>query len=190
VHAPLPEPSTRSSSAQGAGLPNRRPPGPPLTPHPASADRLLPSGWTDEQYIARFLEEFGATEAAPTVFRDKTGDAVVIGRELFKNAKTGALKVSQRGHTRELMLLADALKDPDEVWVRLEWQYAQGKAVVRRRYIGRFQVEGEPVVALAVFEVGSDGWTGITTFAPDAANPSYLDSLRLGLDCTNVTNCQ
>ena len=82
------------------------------------------------------------------------GDGVVVGRDLFTNAKTGALKVSKRGHARELLLLADALKEPDEVWVRLEWQYAQNKAVVRRRYISRFQVDGEAVPALAVFEVG------------------------------------
>lgn len=181
AYDPLPEPGTRSSSAQGAGLPNRRPPGPLPKPRPASADRLLPSGQTEQQYMERFLEEFGATDAAPAVFRDKTGDAVVIGRELFTNAKTGALKVSKRGHARELLLLADALKEPDEIWVRLEWQYAQGKAVVRRRYIGRLQVEGESVPALAVFEVGSDGWAGITTFAPDASNPEYLEQLRLGV---------
>lgn len=130
--------------------------------------------------MERFLEEFGATEAAPIVFRDKTGYAVVIIRELFTNAKTGALNISKRGHAREL-LLTDALKDPDKVWMLLEWQYAQGKAVVRRRYIGRFQVAGEPVAALAVFEVGSDGWAGITKFTPDAGNPEYLEQLRLGV---------
>ncbi|MCS5517676.1 PBECR2 nuclease fold domain-containing protein [Pseudomonas qingdaonensis] len=115
------------------------------------------------------------------VFRDKVGDGVVIGRDLFTSAKTGALKVRKRGHARELLLLADALKEPDEVWVRLEWQYAQNKAVVRRRYISRFQVDGESVPALAVFEVGSDGWDRITTFAPDADNPEYLEQLRLGV---------
>jgi hypothetical protein len=178
---PLPEPGSRSSSAQGAGLPNRRPPAPLPEPRTASADRLLPSGLTDQEYVGRFLSEFGASDAAPAVFKDVTGDAVVIGRDLFTSAKTGALKVSKRGHARELLLLADALKEPDEVWVRLEWQYAQNKAVVRRRYISRFQVEGEPVPALAVFEVGSDGWDGITTFAPDADNPEYLERLRLGV---------
>ncbi len=181
AYDPLPEPGTRTSSAQGAGLPNRRPLGPLPNPRPASADRLLSSGLTDQQYMTHFLEEFGATEDAPVVFRDTAGDAVVIGRELFTNAKTGALKVGKPGHSRELLLLADALKEPDEVWVRLEWQYAQNKAVARRRYISRFHVEGKEVPALAVFEVGSDGWAGITTFAPGADKADYLDSLRLGV---------
>lgn len=182
AYDPLPEPAPGAkSSTTAAGLPNRRPPGALPPPRPAKADRLLPAGLADEEYMARFLGEFGATEATPAVFRDVTGDAVVIGRELFTNAKTGALKVAKRGHARELLLLADALKAPDEVWVRLEWQYALNKAVVRRRYISRFQVAGEAVPALAVFEVGSDGWAGITTFAPDANNPDYLDQLRLGV---------
>lgn len=52
---------------------------------------------------------------------------------------------------------------------------------MRRRYISRFQVEGEPMPLLAVFEVGSDGWAGVTTSAPDAGNPEYLEQLRLGV---------
>ncbi|SDI83724.1 Phage Mu protein F like protein [Pseudomonas flavescens] len=178
---PLPDPTGRASSATGAGLPNRQPSAALPPPRPAKAERLLPEGLEDEQYLSRFLDEFGATAEQPAVFRDVTGDAVVIGREMFTNTKTGKLKISKRGHARELLLLADALKSPDEVWVRLEWQYAQSKAVVRRRYISRFNVEGEPVPALAVFEVGDDGWDGITTFAPDAKDPDYLERLRLGV---------
>ncbi|VXC72134.1 Phage Mu protein F like protein [Pseudomonas sp. 8Z] len=179
---PLPEPTPGAkSSATAAGLPNRRPQAPLPPARKASAERMLPAGLSDEQYMARFLAEFGATPEAPAVFKDVTGDAVVIGRELFTQAKTGKLKVGKPGHSRELLLLADALKSPDEVWVRLEWMYAQNKAVVRRRYISRFDVAGEPLPALAVFEVGDDGWDGITTFAPNADNPEYLEQLRLGV---------
>ncbi|MNE75914.1 hypothetical protein D3C80_1721150 [compost metagenome] len=65
--------------------------------------------------------------------------------------------------------------------MRLEWLYAKNKAVVRRRYISRYQIDGEPVPALSVFEVGDDGWAGITTFSPDANNPDYLEHLRIGV---------
>ena len=77
----------------------------------------MPEGMADEEYVGRFLEEFGATKDSPAVFRDKVGDSVVIGRGLFSDAKQGALKVSGR----HLLLLADALQEPDEIWVRLEW---------------------------------------------------------------------
>lgn len=56
AHDALPEPGARSSSGQSAGLPNRSPPGSLPKPRPTSADRLLPSGQTDEQYMARFQE--------------------------------------------------------------------------------------------------------------------------------------
>lgn len=182
AYDPLPEPVPGAkSSGTASGLPNRRPPGALPPARTASADRLLPDGLTDEQYMARFLDEFGATETTPAVFRDVTGDAVVIGRELFTQAKTGKLKIGKRGHSRELLLLADALKSPDEVWVRLEWMYALNRAVVRRRYISRVEIEGQTVPALAVFEVGDDGWAGITTFSPDAQDPAYLEQLRLGV---------
>ena len=57
-----------------------------------------------------------------------------------------------------------ALLHPDEIWARLVWLYDQGKAVLRRRYIARFAVEGQDMPAVAVFEQGSDGWSGVTTF--------------------------
>ncbi|SDA18147.1 Phage Mu protein F like protein [Pseudomonas sp. NFPP10] len=178
---PLPDPGSRASSVQGAGLPNRRAPGALPPAREMAADRLLPSGLSDVEYVDRFLAEFGAAERAPVVFKDVTGDAVVVGRDLFTSAKTGALKIRKRGHARELLLLADAIKDPDEVWVRLEWLYSQNRAVVRRRYISRYQVDGEPVPALSVFEVGDDGWDGVTTFSPDANDPDYLEQLRIGV---------
>ncbi|VVN72559.1 hypothetical protein PS726_00499 [Pseudomonas fluorescens] len=181
AYDPLPEPGARSSSVQGSGLPNKRPPGALPPAREVSADKLLPEGLPDQTYVERFLAEFGASDAAPVLFKDVTGDAVVVSRELFTSAKTGALKIKKRGHARELLLLAEAIKDPDEVWVRLEWLYAKNKAVVRRRYISRYQIDGESVPALSVFEVGDDGWDGITTFSPDANNPDYLEHLRIGV---------
>ena len=137
----------------------------------------MPEGLADEEYVGRFLDEFGATEASPAVFRDKVGDSVVIGRGLFPDAKEGALKVSGR----HLLLLADALQEPDEVWVRLEWLAEQNKAVLRRRYISRLELDGETVPALAVFEVGPDGWDGVTTLAQAGSDPEYLEQLRIGV---------
>lgn len=181
AHDPLPAPGAHTSPVPSAGLPNRRPPGSLPTPRPAPASRLMPEGLADEEYVGQFLGEFGAAEDSPVVFRDKAGDGLVIGRGLFTDAKSGALKVGERGQARELLLLADALKEPDEVWARLEWQSEQNKAVVRRRYIRRFELDGQAVPALAVFEVGSDGWAGMTTLAPAGSDPQYLEQLRIGV---------
>ncbi|MNY39522.1 hypothetical protein D3C86_1742070 [compost metagenome] len=79
---------------------------------------------------------------------------------------------------RYLPLLAQALLAPDEIWVRLEWLYAVNRAVVRRRYVARFAVEGEDVPALVVFETGADGWFGVTAFQGRSQN---VDDWRVGV---------
>lgn len=179
AHDPLPELASKPASAHGAGLPNRRPSDLLPSPRSVPASQLLPSGLTDDAYVDRFLSEFGATQTAPALFKDVTGDAVVIGRDMFTVKRTGQLKVQKRGREQTLLLVAQALREPDEVWVRLEWMYALQKAVVRRRYLARFEVEGKAAPALAVFEVGDDGWDGVTGFVADSEN--YLDDLRLGV---------
>jgi len=182
AYDPLPQPVPGAKySATTAGLPNRRLPDAMPSPRTVLANRVLPEGLTDQQYLDEFLGEFGATESAPAVFKDVVGDAVVIGRGMFSNTPTGPLLIKRSGVARELPLLADTLKAPDEVWVRLEWLEGQSKAVVRRRYLRRFKNEDKPTSALAVFEVGDDGWAGVSSFVPEADSPEYLQQLRLGV---------
>lgn len=150
-------------SAGGNGLPNLRPQKPLPPPRAVSSDLLLPPGQPPEEYVKAFLEPLGGTLAQPSIVRDVIGERLVVGKELFQDAK-GDWKVAKRGREVFLPLLAQALLHPDEIWVRLEWLYALKKAVVRRRYIARFAVEGEELPALAVFELGTDGWSGVTTF--------------------------
>ncbi|OCG27958.1 hypothetical protein A9G45_13380 [Gilliamella sp. HK2] len=144
-----------------------------------SKNRLLEKGLTEEDYANIFLNEFGATLTNPAIFKDVAGDALVIGKQLFTVSKTGELKVTKRDREQFLLLLADSLKLPDEIWTRMEYFDHLQKSVVRRRYISRFMIDGEVKPMLAVFEVGDDGWLGVTTFAPD--NPEYLEQLRVGV---------
>lgn len=173
----LPAPS--AAAAPPVGLPNRQPTGPLPSPRTIPAKRLLPANVPDSQAVTQFLGEFGATDAAPAVFRDVTGEALVIGREMFNGAKTGAIALAQQVNARELPLLAEAIKTPDEIWARLEWQPDQGKAVLRRRYLAHVQVKGKADPAVAVFDQGADGWTGVTGFVDDSER--YLEALRLGV---------
>lgn len=142
-------------------------------------NRLLEKGLTEEDYANIFLNEFGATLTKSAIFKDVAGDALVIGKQLFTVSKTSELKITKRGREQFLLLLADSLKQPDEIWTRMEYFDHLQKSVVRRRYISRFMIDGEVKPMLAVFEVGDDGWLGVTTFAPD--NPDYLEQLRVGV---------
>ena len=142
------------------------------------ASDLLPPGLEPVRYVEEYLARFGATPESPVIVRDVIGERLVIGMELFTKAD-GTLKVMKRGREQFLPLLARALLDPDEIWARVEWLYPQQKAVVRRRYIARFEVEGHDTPALVVFELGADGWTGVTTFP--GASQSADDDWRVGV---------
>lgn len=165
-----------TGSAGGPGVPNTEPLAPLPAPRPFSTAQLLPAGLSEAEYAEAFLGAFGATLETPAVWRDVVGEALVIGRALFTTARTGALKADKYGRGQFMPLLVQTLQSPDEVWVRLEWNMARKEAMVRRRYIARFQVEGEEKPGLAVFEWGPDGWDGVTTFPPDE-----VDSLRVGV---------
>ena len=150
-------------SAGGHGLPNRRPLKPLPPPRPMSPEQLLPVGLAPEEYVRAFLAPLGGGLDRSTIVPDMIGERLVVGKELFQTAK-GEWKVLKLGRERFLPLLAQALLQPDEIWARMEWMYALNKAVVRRRYVARFSVEGQEIPALVVFEYGEGGWSGITAF--------------------------
>lgn len=165
--------------APAPGLPNRVATDPLPPPRPFEAERLLPENLTDLEYAQRYLQAFGATLDQPAITRDVLGERLVMGKELFIERKSGELKANKNGRGKWLPLLAMALQSPDEVWARLEWLGAVGQAVVRRRYVARFQVADTHVPAVAVFEIGADGWLGVTTFAPH--QDEYLETVRQGI---------
>lgn len=149
--------------AGGNGLPNLRPNDALPPPRALPASWLLPKGQPDADYVQAFLDEFGATPEAPAIFSDAIGERLVIGDGLFRDP-AGVSKADKRGRGPWMKVLAAALHDPDEIWARLEWLGAAGRVAVRRRYVARFQVEGETTPTLAVFERGEDGWWDVTTF--------------------------
>ncbi|QIM62990.1 hypothetical protein A1D29_06625 [Pasteurellaceae bacterium Orientalotternb1] len=161
--------------------PDRTPLARPLPkPKTVSANKLLPLEQPDSYYIEQFLEEFGTTVDSPTIFEDVMGESLVISSSLF-TSRSGHSKVKKRGRERYLRLLAEAIQQPDEIWVRAEYHHLQNLLIVRRRYIARFEIEGEKgnVPTLAVFDVGKEGWEGVTTFAAD--NDEYLEQVRRGV---------
>lgn len=148
---------------------------PPPRTVPASA--LLPAGLPPQAYVDAFTQAF---DNQPT-FTDVTGEILLIGDDLFRNIR-GELKVTKRGRERFMHLLAMTIKDPDEIWMTFERHYAKAADVVRRRYVARFAIEGETKPVLGVFELGRDGWRGVTGYqAETELETSFmLNELRKG----------
>ena len=136
-----------------------------VRPRVAPATRLLPDDLPEDQYIDSFLAEFGAASGDRfKVFEDVAGTPLMISDELFRDGK-GELKVKKRGRQRYILLLADTIKTPDEIWEG--WGKFGNKEVLRRRYIARWKVDGEETDTLAVYETGPQGWVGVTAFNVD-----------------------
>jgi hypothetical protein len=162
-------PAHISGATSGPGVSNRLPDEPLPTARPSPVPLLdladIPASEQPAAMAKAFLEPFGATLDEPVIFTDAVGERVVIGNELFtKGGRDVLSKIDKQGRGKYMAMLAEALRDPDEIWVRLEWYYREKVAVVRRRYVTRFVVDGHDQPLLAVFERGDNGWTGTTTF--------------------------
>jgi SPP1 gp7 family putative phage head morphogenesis protein len=157
------------------------------TPEKYAAADLLPANATPEEYAAAFLDEFGATPGKPVVFKDKAGDPLTIDESLFQD-KDGNWKADKHDRGRFMKLLAHAVKNPDEIWLRWEESRDQpGKWLLKRRYIKSLEIESQDGLqfGLSVFELGQDGWSGSTAMMaqPDRSEASrkrYIEKQRDG----------
>lgn len=166
-----------------------RPPVPTAKRMPQSA--LNPKGMDPEAAVSQYLDVFGATLEQGAVFEDVTGTPITVSRALFTagaDKQNGPFKwlasPGKGARIEDLNLLAYTLAEPDEVW----WHWApdwspegrkEGRWRLKRRYVKLFKMDGTHARAgMAIFEWGSDGWTGTTTFRPDTIE--YLDKIRLG----------
>ena len=135
----------------------------------------LPDGLTEEEYVRRFLAEFGADIEHPVRFREVAGNDVVISADLFRDA-AGNWKVGKRGRARLLPLLAETIRDPDEIWLSVD-EKRDGSVLIDRRYIRYDREKGLYVV----FEWNwrTFAWEGVTAFPPDKMK--HLESARRGV---------
>lgn len=159
-----------------------------IAPEKYPANILLARKAEPEYYATQFLEKFGATIDSPIVFKDVTGEPLVIDVSLFKDG-AGDWKSDKDGRGQYMLLLADAVKKPDEIWLR--WEESRdypGKWLLKRRYIKSFEVEGENGThyGLTVFEFNKSGWSGSTAMManPDRsqeARERYIEKQRDGV---------
>lgn len=165
----VPQPRDEGPTPPTPGLPTRPASDPLPAPRAVPASQILDEDMLDTDAIKRFLRPFGATPEQPAVFRGVGGEAMVIGKEMFDASADGELVIRQPDLEKKwLLLVSEALQQPAEVWVRLEWIEALRKAVVRRRYLASFQVEGEDAPVQVVVESDANGWATSTSNTPES----------------------
>ena len=97
----------------------------------------------------------------------------------------GSWKVLKSDRGRYVKILAENVKNPDEIWFDWRRDLKTGKWNLRRRYLSRFDLDGGQESCLTVFKVARTGWRQVTNFAPRAgtdkdAQDTYLRKQRRG----------
>jgi SPP1 gp7 family putative phage head morphogenesis protein len=129
-------------------------------------------GWTDEDYAAAFLAEFGAGIGTPLVAENVLGDALVISDGLFRDANGRiAIDPAQAPHLRRI---ADTLKNPAEVW--LTWAQQNGRVRLVERYMGIYEDKKQQTLVTVDF-LGDSWHAGI---ASDKSEIAAADKRRAG----------
>jgi hypothetical protein len=121
--------------------------------------KLLTDGQTPEDYVRAFLKPFGADIDRAVLFEDKSGTKIPVSDLLFRN-RHGELKALKRNRHRVMSMMAEALLDPDEIWMGVARKVESGDLVVDRRYI---RVDPKTAMQI-VFEIGEKTWEAVTSF--------------------------
>lgn len=133
---------------------------------------VLPAGEKPEDYARSFLRQFGGDLGKTVLWRDAAGHALPISESLFRT-HDGKWKIAKRGRETQVLRMAEALIDPDEIWA--QWARGHnGKPTLMRAYLRR----APGGLGFALFEWARQGWYGTTAFPPDRED--YLERQRRG----------
>lgn len=147
------------------------------------SSKPMAQGLPPQDYAAEFLRAFGIEPGEALLWQDAAGGHVVISDQLFRRPD-GSWKTDKRGHGNYAPLLAEAILDPDEIWLGV-------REVPDDRFPGyvdlmmtRRYVRVDPDTALfSLFEIGRRAWGGVTGYASfTRAKPDfrYIDTQRVG----------
>lgn len=143
----------------------------------------LAEGLPSEDYVRAFLEPFGATLGKSVLWEDRAGTRIPISEELFR-ARDGSWKLHKRGRDIYAPLFAEAIIDPDEVWLGLRTKELDGFPGYEDWAITRRYIRADPQTGVyAVFDLGRRWWEATTVFAPrNRSKPdfNYLHRQRAG----------
>ena len=150
---------------------------PPMPPaRTVEASRLTdPIGKTDDQLIDMFIAEF----EGEIILKDKIGEPILISKDFFFDFRTGRHKLDQKLRKKAILLFADTIKNPDEIWWSWEYHEFEQRYKLIRRYFAQFNVEGIAAPIMIAFETSKDGWKGLTAFRPRKVD--YLKKQRGGV---------
>ena len=153
----------------------------PAIPDAANEDR---GGFdnTAHEAVSQFLAQFGIRDLeGETLFQDVAGHLVAVSADLFRD-RTGQPKVEKRGRLAIVPYAAQAIIDPDEIWLQVRSDQA-GRLSVARTYIRVAEIDGVLQGIVAGFELAGKWWEPITVYIagrPKGPDVRALNSRRSG----------
>jgi SPP1 gp7 family putative phage head morphogenesis protein len=154
-------------------------------PRERSSALLVAKDVPQQVIIDLFIDSFGVRNSSGAVnFTDVLGQPVVIDESFFfRGGARGddtTEKLIDSDRRKNIRLMAEALRDPDEIWY--QWQEVNTKTGTRwritRRYITRFTIDGKIRPIVVILDIGPTGWKGISAIA--ASNKNYARNSRGG----------
>jgi len=125
---------------------------------------------TAEAYVRAFLEPFGADIGSAVRWEDKTGTHIPISDAFFRS-RDGGWKIDKRGRARFAPLMAEALLDPDEIWLGVAAKPDPVRPDVPEYLLDRRYIRLDPELGIiAVMEVGRKWWEPVTIYDPSKKN--------------------
>lgn len=152
---------------------------PPMRPATvAGADRLLDRDLPAQTYVDHFLGEFGLSSERNGYFRDRSGGIIALSQRMFQERTAEGdvvgLKSAKFDRGRYVLLMADTIRDPDEIWV--DWAQVASGAALRRAYLKTFVLPDKRAIFLR-FEWTRHGWVAVTGFD---TSYKYVSNYRKG----------
>jgi len=147
----------------------------PLPPaRPIDPSLILPDDAPREDAVEAFIERLGGGP----LFFDKVQVPILVTDDFFKDSR-GNFKDDKRGRRSLIPAMAEAMRDPDEIWYSVEVG-RDGVTRTVRRYLARFVVEGQSQPLIVIAEEGADSWRGVTAFPSDQRGQNIANNVRIG----------
>lgn len=150
-----------------------------IYPQPMDASRLLPKCKNpndkkeQRQYIDLFMQQFGGTFEKAVSFTDASGKKLNISPRMFKDRNKKGYKIFKNGREQYLLMLAEAIKNPTEIWEDTK----KGGNTAIRKYVATYRLGNERVSGVIVFDLMNGRWEGTTAHqrkSPDTVRNGNL----------------
>lgn len=114
----------------------------------------MATGLAPEDYDRAFLEPFGADIGQAVLWEDPAGTRIPISDQLFRD-RSGLLKVGKRGREAFTPLMAEALLDPDEIWLGVAAKQDPAREDMQELLLDRRYIRANPNQGvMLVMEIG------------------------------------